>query len=195
MPSGNPELNKVLDFILNRARDGELDAIRMALERRIGPQPGVQGAGQLDFHEMARRTMEGYSDRFGADADIHGMTRRLVANMILEREPGIDEVTLEKLLDQYVPSPGQSEARMKASPPPEASAIPKDVIASMLDQFLRYSIGKMPDSEARELKQSMPDWAERYWTYFPENVRPLVLEVIRRNKSLNQFWKEIERLL
>ncbi|HBS05898.1 MAG TPA: hypothetical protein DEA96_13090, partial [Leptospiraceae bacterium] len=178
------DLVYVIDFILNRANPEALEAVRMALERRGGGQPSrftgpMGGTGMtsdhgnvMDIQSIAKK----YADELQAsiDIDIPGMSRRLVRNMIKTHEPTIPEEHLDALVDHFVPDPNR--------PSPSAeSNIPRDVLVTMVRQFVDYSVGRMKDRELKELKSASPDWVEKYWNAFPDHVRKLVSDLIRGN--------------
>ncbi len=188
------ELVYVIDFILNRANPEALEAVRMALERRgagpstrfTGPMGGTgmtsdQG-NVMDIQSIAKK----YADELQAsiDIDIPGMSRRLVRNMIKTHEPTIPAEHLDALVDHFVPDPNRPA-------PTNETNIPKDVLLTMVRQFVDYSVGRMKDRELKELKSASPDWVEKYWSAFPDNVRRTVSDLVRGNIGEKEFWEKI----
>ena len=136
------ELVHVVDFILNRADPEALEAVRMALERRgasrfSGPMGGTGMSSPhgnvMDIQSIAKK----YADQLQAsiDLDIPGMSRRLVRNMIKTHEPTIPEEHLDALVDHFVPDPN--------APADGGSDVPRDVLLTMVRQFIDYSVGRM----------------------------------------------------
>ncbi|MCB1171054.1 MAG: hypothetical protein KDK25_11995 [Leptospiraceae bacterium] len=185
------ELVHVVDFILNRADSEALEAVRMALERRggaprfSGPMGGTGMSSPhgnvMDIQSIAKK----YADQLQAsiDLDIPGMSRRLVRNMIKTHEPTIPEEHLDALVDHFVPDPN--------APAAGGSNLPRDVLLTMVKQFVDYSVGRMKDRELKELKAASPDWVEKYWSAFPEGVRRAISEMIRGQIGEKEFWQKI----
>jgi len=186
MTHRNSNLERVLDFILNHAKPSELEIIEEALQRRSNhlPKGGIDG---LDFQKMAREMTKEFATRF-SPSDVHGMTRRLVTNMILEQMPQISAPELEVLLDQWVPDPTkQSRGR--------EGELPGDLVFSMVHQFVSYSLGRMPEAELRELKNSIPDWTERYWELFSHDTKFLIRDLLQGKLELDHFYAAVKNQL
>ena len=182
-------IESVLDFILNRATQGELEIMRTALERRLGPAiPGNVGA--LDFGEMAKKISGDLGGRFqmpGMD-QVHDMTRNLVKNMIQEQQPDIPPEHLELLLDEWVPKPGKDE-------PGREAAMPRDVLNSMVEQFAAFSLGQLPAEEDKSLRGEMPNWPEKYWEIFSPRTKALIKGLINGQMDLGEFRTAFRALL
>ena len=189
---GREELIYVVDFILNRADPEALEAVRMALERRgagqsarfTGPMGGTgmtsDHGNVMDIHGIAKKYAEELQSSI--DLDIPGMSKRLVRNMIKTHEPTIPEEHLDALVEHFVPDPNK---------PAPGSNLPKDVLLTMVRQFVDYSVGRMKDRELKELKSASPDWVEKYWNAFSDHVRKLVSDLIRGNMGEKEFWQKI----
>lgn len=173
-------LYAVLDYIMNHAGHAQLDAIEEALHRKRASNP--RHMNDLDIEGMAKH----FASQLDTDdqVDFKGMTRRLVTNMILEQQPDIPREHLEQLVDHYIPDPKKQAKGAE-------SEIPRDLLFTMLDQFIRYSTGRMPDRELKELKGENPDWVERYWNVFSDRTRTLLADLIRGKMNTQQFWKSV----
>jgi len=174
---------QVLDFILNHAQPDEIRGIEMALDRRRSEKPA--GVADLDFQKMATQ-MAGKLGH-SLDFDIKNMSKRLVAEMIIEQYPNISETELAQLLDQFVPDEHNTASRQS-----QGLDLPKDVRISMLDQFIRYSTGRMPDHEQRSLQEASPDWIQKYWNAFSIEHRQLLSELLKGEIDSNEFWHRAE---
>ncbi|MCB1140454.1 MAG: hypothetical protein KDK23_16970, partial [Leptospiraceae bacterium] len=134
-----------------------------------------------DIQSIAKK----YADQLQAsiDLDIPGMSRRLVRNMIKTHEPTIPEEHLDALVDHFVPDPN--------APADGGSDVPRDVLLTMVRQFIDYSVGRMKDRELKELKAASPDWVEKYWGAFPDHVRKTISAMIRGQIGEKEFWQKI----
>ena len=180
------ELERVLDFILNRATEADLNAMEMAMKRR--GKSGLDSIAALDFGKMAKEMVQGFGEQFGVGADAHAMTRRLVTSMILERVPEISVEELELLLDEWVPGPNAVKRGKE-------NKLPPDAIYSMVNQFVDYSLGKMPQKELLELKKSMPDWTSRYWDIFSQDTKFMIKDLLDGKIDLHLFRVKLARYL
>jgi len=176
------ELQRVLDYILNRAGPAEIEVLESAIRRKAGGMPRG-GLDSIDFQKMAKEMTADLAAKF-SPADTHGMTRRLVTNMILEQMPEISAAELEVLLDQWVPDPRKAREGKEKE-------LPVDALIAMVRQFVDYSLGRMPDAEVRELKRSMPDWTERYWGVFSQETRLAIRDLLNGKLDLDEFYKKI----
>ncbi len=170
----------MLDYIINRATPEEIRGIEMALDRRRSEQPA--GVADLDFEQMATRM----ASKLGRslDFDVKGMSKRLVVEMILQQYPNISDEELQALVDRFVPDGGQKSS--------EGLQLPRELRISMLDQFIRYSIGRMPAEEQQELKRASPDWVQRYWNAFSPRHRMLLGRLLKGEIDSEEFWREAE---
>jgi hypothetical protein len=169
-------VTEMIEFILNRATRYELDLIAEALRRRMERESGL---GQLDFQYMARTMAEGLSKQMGINAgNIHGMSRRLVADMVREKIPDISEKELAALLDQWVP--GKESAR--------ASGIPREMLLAMITQFISYSTGEMSEEDKKKFPEG---WAGKYWDAFSPDIQRLIKSYLTEKISKDEFWKGI----
>lgn len=174
------EYIKLLDYILHRATVEEIRGIEMALERRRSELPA--GVADLDFQKMASQI----SSRIGhsLDFDVKGMTKRLVVEMILQQYPDISDEELQALVDRFVPEEGRRHS--------EGLQLSRDLRISMLDQFIRYSTGRMPAKELNELKSAAPNWVELYWNAFSPRHRALLGQLLKGEIDTDDFWREAE---
>jgi len=186
------ELVHVVEFILNRADPEALEAVRLALDRRTGgadrrftgPMGGTgmksPHGNVMDVEGIAKKYAQELQDSI--DIDIPGMSRRLVRNMIRTHEPQIPDEHLDELVDHFVPDPNK---------PNGGAILPGDLIRTMVKQFVDYSVGRMNDRELKELKAASPDWVEKYWAAFPDNVRIAISEMLRGQIGEKEFWQKI----
>jgi hypothetical protein len=112
------------------------------------------------------------------------MSKRLVVEMILQQYPNISDEELQAMLDKFVPDEAQRRN--------EGLELPRELRISMLDQFIRYSVGRMPADEQNELKRASPDWVQRYWSAFSPRHRALLGQLLKGEIDSDDFWREAE---
>lgn len=173
-------LYSVLAYIMNHAGHRELDAIEQAIQRKRQEDP--RHMGDLNIEGMVQH----FSKQLGSadQVDIKGMVKRLITDMILEQQPDIPPEHLAELVEHYLPD------RSKPAGGREEK-VPRDILMTMLDQFIRYSTGRMTDRELKELKEADPDWVERYWDVFSENTQTHLADLIRGKINTKQFWASV----
>jgi len=191
MSQYNQELVNTLDFIINRATSKDIEAVKMALTKRSAGNPRT--VDDLNFGDMAKAVTSRLSDNYSADSDeIHNMTKRLVAGMIREKEPGISERDLNALLEQWVPGgPKQKEISRNG----KESSLPPQAVFAMVDQFVRYSINKMPEKEIEELRHSMKEWHIEYWNIFSMETRVQIKDLLEGRMDYDVFWTKMKARL
>jgi hypothetical protein len=125
---------------------------------------------------MAQRLSKNIVRQLGASLDVSEIARRIVRDLIKNKEPGIQDREVEVLLDNWLPG------TRKSAP---AENLPPDALVTMVATFLAAEKGKLPDEEARDLP---PDWKERYWQSFPPDVRESIEELRRGGTDEARFW-------
>ncbi|MBX7058363.1 MAG: hypothetical protein K1X75_09895 [Leptospirales bacterium] len=168
MSEGRDPFLAVIEYILSSASDDELLTVEEAIRRRRQKGP----LDRMNFRDMARETASRVETQM---PDIHAMTRRLVGGIIMEQQPGIPQAHLDALLDHFAPDSAALSARARA----REGQLPPEILSSMMRQFVAFSLGRMPAAEERDLRQSMPDWPERYWEAFSEETRIVLRDMIR----------------
>ena len=175
----NDPLYLVLDYILNKATSSQLEVIGEALKRRTADTPGP---GRLNPRNMAQRLARNIEKQLGASLDVPQVARRIVRDLIKQKEPGIQERELEVLLDNWLPG---SATRRPSAP---AENFPPDALVSMVATFLSAERGALSQEESRELPE---DWKDRYWQSFPPLVREAVEELRQGQTTESEFWARL----
>ena len=178
-------LYQILDYILNTATSDELAVIAEALKRRASERRSLGG---IDPRGMAESMARNVKEQLGKLGDIGEIARKMVTDMIREKEPGISDRDLEVLLDTWLPG-----TRSGASPAPEHSredsgVVPPDVLITMVSQFVAEAQGTLSEEDRRELPRG---WREQYWESFPRPVRALIDEHLHGRLGEVEFWRRL----
>ena len=170
------ELQRTLDFILNRADESEFEVIRKACERRS--RDGAFAAlGSSSAYVMAKRMAEGVQTTMGSSLEsVKAMSRNFIADLIRKEEPGLSDEELEAAVEHFLPSRPE-----KNLDPDEASGnagtdfgLPADMLLAMARDFVSYSEGSMAPSRQKELWDEMPRWQDEYWKALPPEIKAIV---------------------
>ena len=184
----NSELYNIVDYILNKAGEKELEVVKEALKRRI--ENKNHSPMGIDINRMAHDAGSSLGRQVASSKDyIRDTVKDFVVRTIKQQAPEISERDLDVLIDQWVPAPGKTGKKA------EGKQLPSDVIIKMIDQILRFSSGEMPLSEQAELNSSMPDWQENYWKHFPDKIRGLITLYLKGKIDSGTCWDEIKKEL
>jgi hypothetical protein len=65
--------------------------------------------------------------------------------------------------------------------------IPRDLLASMVDQFTSFSLGRMEEEEDAALRREMGPWPDKYWNSFPQVIRLLIKDFLKGEIEESEF--------
>lgn len=186
------ELFHIVDIIMNKATPADFEVIKAAVNRRDKSQYKPMGA---DPAKMAGTMAQQIDNQLGMSSDmVRKMVRGYAAEIIRKNAPELEDGQVEELLGEWVgPSQGSGTRSRKSSGKKAGkSGIPPDAILAMVRQFIAYSTESMNPSEYRELEQSIPDWKERYWDSFPEEVQRVIALYLKGQISSDQCMSVIK---
>lgn len=176
------KLYVILDFILNHADPKELQAIQEAVKRRTTQFKSNKGTGN-----MPQRMAKNLENQMSIPMDgIRQSIRDFVVRMIKNQVPDIAPEHLEILLNEWVPDPHKAKSST-------ASKFPKDVLFTMVNQFISFSLNKMPNHEEENLRREMPNWPELYWAKFPQQIQSLISTFLKGSMGEKEFWQALEQ--
>ena len=73
--------------------------------------------------------------------------------------------------------------------------IPKDMMVTMIEQFLVYSEGNMPVREQAQLRREIPDWQKKYWEKFPPGIKDALSLYLKGTIDRQTLWLDIHKVL
>jgi hypothetical protein len=181
----NPELVKVLDYILNRCDEAAIEAVAAAVVRRRRDLALFGGAQSLpDPQRMAREL----SSQVNIGASIDGLRdsiRDMAVRIIKQEAPELTDAQIDELTRAWIPEPGGGSAE----------TLPRKLLLSMVDQFTAFSQGRMSKAEDAELRNEMGSWPERYWKAFPPVIRLVVTDYLKGETGEKEFRSKLETVL
>jgi hypothetical protein len=181
MSSDDP-LYFVIDFILNKATSAELEVVAEAFKRRTAD---AKGFGGLSPRSMARNVARNIEKQLGTSLDAGNIARKIVSDLVRQKEPAISEEELEVLLNNWLP--GQAR-RQQAQRPAQTQPSTPDLLVSKVATYLAAEFGNLSEQETRELPA---DWKARYWELFPVPVRALIQERLQNRIAEIAFWERL----
>jgi hypothetical protein len=178
----DPELVKILDYILNRCDEAAIEAVAAAVVRRRRDLAMFGGMSKLPNPKKMAGEL---ASRINASATIGGLTgtvRDMAARIIRKEAPELDDDQVEELIRAWIPAkPGSAGEK----------AFPPDLLVSMIGQFIAYSRGTMPPAEDRGLRSELGAWPERYWNAFPQVIQLIVGDYLKGEIGEKDFNAKI----
>lgn len=157
------------------------------LERLLKERESRRRYSVPDPAEMAKKLSAQINRQMGlTGTSIKTMARDLVIRLAREHKPDITHAELKAIVEQMVPSSGgitSTESR---------SAVPPEMMKSMVIQFVLYSQGEMVQAELDRMPMG---WVQKYWNAFPVSVRKLVSVYIKGGIDKKSFWKRINEAI
>ncbi|HUX42122.1 MAG TPA: hypothetical protein VMV83_13230 [Rectinemataceae bacterium] len=197
------ELQRVLDFILNRADEDEFEVIRKACERR-NRDGAFAAIGSSSSTVMAKKMAESVESTMGSSLEsVRTMSRNFVADIIRKQEPNIGDEELAALVEQYLPSGEQRRASTPGGAGEDPSAagraadfgLPAEMLLAMARDFVSYSEGTMAPSRQKELWDEMPRWQDEYWKALPPEIKAIVKAYLEGTIDAETFTSALLSLL
>jgi hypothetical protein len=186
----NSKLYEIIDFIFQDAGPTELKAISYALKQRLNvpedklPRSQPEGAGggpynnSAGMQKFARETAKNLMNKMGIDVNPKEMAKNVIRQMLGNYLPPIAPEHIEALVDHYTEGP--------KTPEPE-------LLTFMVATFLDYSLGNMPDPIHAIMKEKLPNWPEKFWKKFPDNLKLDIKEVIKNKAGGKEIIQNIKK--
>ena len=179
------ELVRTLDFILNRCNERDIEAVAAAVVRR---RRDIAMFGSMPVAPDARSLAREINSQFNIEGSIESLKngiRDYAIRIIRQQAPELTDKQIEELTRAWIPSSGPGSAPGEGSP--EESSIPKNMLASMIDQFVSFSLGRMEKEEDQALRKEMGPWPDKYWKSFPQVVRLLITDFLKDQIDETEF--------
>ena len=181
----NPELVRVLDYILNRCDETSIEVLAAAVVRRRRDLAMFGGALNLQNPQaMARELSNQINASIGSGLDgLKKSIREMAMRIIAQEAPDLSDEQIAELTGAMIPDTARDSGG--------SSAIPRDLLASMIDQFVSFSQGAMTRAEDKQLRDEMGPWPERYWKAFPPLFRSIISDFLKDRISEKEFKSKI----
>jgi hypothetical protein len=185
----NPELVKVLDYILNRCDEAAIEAVAAAVVRRRRDLTMFGGGQNLPDPKSWARDI---SSQVNIGASIDGLRdsiRSMAVRIIKQEAPELTDAQIDELTRAWIPGP---EKNGDGGSPEK---LPRELLFSMVDQFVTFSQGQMGKAEDAGLRNEMGAWPERYWKAFPPVVRLIITDYLKGETGEKEFRSKLETAL
>jgi len=179
----DPELVQALDYILNRSDASSIDVLAEAVVRRRRDLSVFKTMGGIpDPQRMAREITEKINAGIGGGIEsVRNSVREMIIRIIRENAPELADSQIEELCQAWLPG---TEGEKKET-------LPREMLISMIEQFVSFSRGNMKKSADKSLRGEMGDWPERYWKAFPPVIRQIISDFLKDKITEDEFNSKI----
>lgn len=182
------ELVRVLDYILNRSDENTIEAIAVAVVRRKRDLSLFGSAGLPDPKTWAHKVAADVNVNASLEG-IRNTVRNMVSEMLRREAPELSDEEREELLNAWVPLEAAGAGKGPGKRP--GKRLPPEVLATMVHQFVSYSMGTMLPQEDGGLRKELGAWPERYWEAFPQIIRSLITDYIDGTIDEGEFSRKL----
>jgi hypothetical protein len=175
----NQELVQTLDYILNRCNERDIEVVSAALVRRrkdiamFGDMPVAPNPGRLAKEITAQLNIDGNIE------SMKKSVRDYAIRIIKQQAPELTDEQIDKLTASWIPDKASGAGSRKKRTGGFDQSIPRDLLASMVDQFVSFSLGQMEEEEDNALRREMGPWPDKYWNAFPQVIRLLIKDLLK----------------
>jgi hypothetical protein len=180
----NPDLVQTLDYILNRCNERDIEAVAAAVVRRRRQLAMFGSAASVPDPERLAKEL---SAELNLEGNIEGLKKSIkeyAVRIIRQEAPELTDAQVEELTRAWIPGGGSSGKKM-----------PRDMLASMIEQFISFSLGRMEEEEDQALRREMGPWPDKYWKSFPQVLRLLISDFLKGEINEREFNTRVELAL
>ena len=181
------ELVKTLDYILNRCTEKDIEAVAAAVGRRrrdiamFGSMPVAPDPRRLAAELTAQLNIEGNIE------SLKNSVRDYAIRIIKQQAPDLTEAQIERLTSAWIPEKQSAAGKKRTGASPAEQSIPQDLLVSMIDNFVSFSLGRMEEEEDRALRSEMGAWPDKYWNAFPQVICLLIRDFLKGEMDETDF--------
>ena len=176
-----------MDYILNRCNEKDIEVVSAALLRR---RKDIAMFGNTHAATDPGRLAKEITAQLNIDGNIEGLknsVRDYAIRIIRQQAPELTDKQIEELISSWIPGKAFGAGGGKKRKYAFDQSIPRDLLASMVDQFISFSLGRMEEEEDNALRQEMGPWPDKYWNAFPNVVRLLVKDFLKGEMDETDF--------
>ncbi|GHU19228.1 hypothetical protein FACS1894163_11930 [Spirochaetia bacterium] len=184
----DPELVRVMDYILNRCDEAAIEAVAAAVVRRRRELTMFGGKRNLPD---PKKWAEEMTSHLNIEGTIEGLKQSVLdyaVRIIKQEAPELNDDQIKQLTDAWIPDPNPD-------PGGREDKLPADILSAMVEQFIAYSSGTMDEAEEKGLRKELGAWPERYWKAFPQVIRLLITGYLKNEISEGEFRSKLDTAL
>ena len=190
------ELVRTLDYILNRCNERDIEAIAAAVVRR---RRDIAMFGSMPVAPDPRRLAEEITSQLNIEGSIESLknsVRDYAIRIIRDQAPELTDKQIEELTRAWIPDSRKkpaagsrkrnNDSSVDKSRPLETT-IPRELLVSMINQFVSFSLGRMEEEDDRALRREMGPWPDKYWRAFPQVIRLIIKDFLKGEMDETDF--------
>lgn len=178
----DPELVRTLDYILNRCDEKSIEAVAAAVVRRRRELTMFGGTGSIPDPGRMAKELSSQIDMKGAMEGMRKSIQDYAVRIIRQEAPELTDGQIEELTRSWIPeSPGGNPGSAGRS------GLSRSLLASMIEQFVSFSLGEMEPEEDTALRSEMGPWPDKYWKSFPQVIRLLITDYLKGEIKESDF--------
>ncbi|MDR2942314.1 MAG: hypothetical protein LBV17_06965 [Treponema sp.] len=179
----DPELVKALDYILNHSNEASIEVLAEAVVRRRRDLMILEATGTTpDPRRMANEITEQINAGVGGGIESMKKTiREMIVRVIKENAPELSAAQIDELSRTWLPE----------RPAEKKEAVPRDMLISMIEQFVSFSRGAMKSSVDKNLRAEMGAWPQKYWNAFDPVIRSIITDFLKDRITEKEFNSKI----
>jgi len=180
----DPGLLNALDYILNKSDEASIEVLAEAIVRRRRNISLFGAVGSMPDPQKMAKELTARIDA-GVGSGIEGMRKsiqEMIIRIIREHAPELTDSQIDELCQAWLPDSGGKKGE----------ALPREVLLSMVEQFITFSSGAMQKSVDENLRSEMGAWPERYWNAFPPVVRQLISDFLKNKINEKDFKSKLD---
>jgi len=185
----DPALFQALDYILNHSNEATIEALAEAVVRRRRDLTVFKAVGNMpDPQRMAKEITTKIESGVGGSLEsMRRSVQDMITKLLREHAPELNDRQINELCQAWLPDQIDKQKSSNKS----KSALPSDVLLSMIEQFISFSHGEMKSSVDKNLREEIGDWPERYWNAFPPVVRSIITDYLKNKISTKDYKAKI----
>jgi len=185
----NQELVRTLDYIINRVNERDIEVVAAAVVRR---RREIAMFGSMPVAPDPSHLAEQIGSQLNIDSGIEGLKnsiRDYAIRIIKQQVPDLPDEQIEELTRSWIPEKRSFSQKKGSAGTRGASeqSLPRDLLASMIDQFVSFSLGRMEEEEDYALRKEMGPWPDKYWKSFPQVIRLLITDFLKGEMDETDF--------
>jgi hypothetical protein len=179
----DPELVRALDYILNHSNEASIEVLAEAVIRRRRDLSIYQATGTTpDFQRMASKITEQINAGVGGGIEtMKSSIREMIIRIIKENAPELSADQIDELSQAFLPEKKAGKEK----------DVPRDMLVSMIEQFIAFSRGTMKSSTDKNLREEMGAWPQKYWNAFPPLIRSIITDYLKDKITEKDFNSKI----
>ena len=197
------ELVRALDYILNRCNGQDIEAVAAAVVRR---RRDIALFGSMPVTPDPRRLAEEINSRLNIEGSIESLkksVRDYAIQIVKQQAPELTDRQIDELTRAWIPGELRSPVKPGAVDRNQAggsstnelpsleTTIPRSLLASMINQFVSYSLGRMEEEEDHALRRELGSWPDKYWKAFPQVVCLIIKDFLKGEMDETDFNNRI----